>query len=267
MDLEQKKHMVNILWTGGYDSSFRMVQLSQKDVIIQPYYLSDNRNSEKNELNAIEEITSDIEKNPKTKCKILPIVIKNTSEVKPDNEITQSYLELKKSLPIGSQYEWLSRFAKEQNMEDLELSIEKPISGSGLVVNLFDKFNAKMNLETDGEISYYRLEKKGSDQNLYRVFGKFHYPSPLFDMYKTDMLGAYKKLGFENTIEKTWFCHTPIRNQPCGLCNPCESVIKEGLGFRLPILSRIRNKIKILYKFKYYFKKLIKKTIKIFYIY
>lgn len=47
------------------------------------------------------------------------------------------------------------------------------------------------------------------------------------------MLDEYRKLGFAETIQKTRFCHTPINNEPCGTCNPCKSVLEEGLGFRL----------------------------------
>ena len=45
--LNEKKRSNKCLWTGGYDSSFRMVQLSKSNVMIQPYYLSDKRKCEK----------------------------------------------------------------------------------------------------------------------------------------------------------------------------------------------------------------------------
>ena len=34
---------VKVLWTGGFDSTFRVTQLSRMDVEIEPYYLSDGR--------------------------------------------------------------------------------------------------------------------------------------------------------------------------------------------------------------------------------
>lgn len=90
------KEIINILWTGGFDSSFRMVQLSKKNVTIQPYYLCDNRVSEQNELSAITEITEDIKKHPETKCTILPLIKYKVEDIAPDNEITESYLRLRK---------------------------------------------------------------------------------------------------------------------------------------------------------------------------
>ena len=32
---------VHVLWTGGFDSSFRLVQLSKYQVNVQPYYVKD----------------------------------------------------------------------------------------------------------------------------------------------------------------------------------------------------------------------------------
>ena len=245
MEAQDSSKVVNVLWTGGYDSSFRMVQLSKIRVVIQPYYLSDNRRSEKNELNAIAQITADIKKNPQTKCTILPLIIFNTSEVKPDAEITKSYHKLRKVVPIGSQYDWLARFSKEHNLQGLELGIEK--AASGKVVTIFNKLNAKLELVHDGDVAYYQLDGNQSDPDLMNVFGRFHYPSPLYDMTKTDTLAEYKRLGFEDTVTKTWFCFNPINNKPCGLCNPCKSTLSEGMEFRFPKSSLIRNKLRLVY--------------------
>lgn len=239
------KQIVNVLWTGGYDSTYRMVELSRKNVIIQPYYLSDKRKSELNELNAIAEITKDIKLHPETKCTIRPLVISNVSDVKPDAEVTKSYQKLRKFVPIGSQYDWLARFAKENELEGLELGIEKAVSSQ--VVTIFKKVKSKLNLVTDGEISYYELDKSESDPDLLNIFGRFHYPNPLYNMTKLDLLNEFKKLGYEDTMIKTWFCHHPIRNKPCGVCSPCKSTLSEGMDFRFPKSSLVRNKFSKLY--------------------
>ena len=53
--MENKKEF-EVMWTGGFDSTFRICQLSRMDVVITPYYLCNNRPSEPNELNAINTI-------------------------------------------------------------------------------------------------------------------------------------------------------------------------------------------------------------------
>ncbi len=91
------KKTVEILWTGGYDSSFRMCQLSRKDVIIQPYYLSDNnRKCEENELNAIRTITEKLRNDKETIAEIKDYIYVPIRERKQDSEVTKAYIDLKK---------------------------------------------------------------------------------------------------------------------------------------------------------------------------
>ena len=37
--MTKEKRIVNIFWTGGLDSTFRIVELSQRQCTIQPYYI------------------------------------------------------------------------------------------------------------------------------------------------------------------------------------------------------------------------------------
>ena len=55
--------IVYVLWTGGWDSTFRILQLqkkkSEEKIIIQPIYVSDDsRKSEIKEIEAIKKITT-----------------------------------------------------------------------------------------------------------------------------------------------------------------------------------------------------------------
>ena len=126
-----KKVVVNILWTGGWDSTFRIIQLSAKDIIIQPHYLKDNRKSQNFELNAILSITEDIRKLDSTQCTIRSLILMNVSDINEDKEITQAYQNLTKKHRLGSQYEWLARYSK--NINNLEI-------GDDCVTHPFDVF-------------------------------------------------------------------------------------------------------------------------------
>lgn len=85
---------IQILWTGGFDSTFRMVQLSRKDVIIEPHYVSDNRKSEQYELNAIAQITKVLTAKPETRCTILPLVYVPVEERISHPEIDMAFKRL-----------------------------------------------------------------------------------------------------------------------------------------------------------------------------
>lgn len=229
---KMKREIVNVLWTGGYDSSFRVIELSKLDLDIQPYYLSDNRESEKNELNAIAEISKDIRLHPETKCNILPLITYNVSEVKDDKETTIAYSRLRNKIPLGTQYDWLARFALQNNLDSLELGLEKAYSSVAYVC--ITKFGALKLIENEKEVlSYYIIDKEQSHPDLYKVFGLFRMPYSLFNLTKKEMLVEYDKLGFKNSVGKTWSCHKPINNKPCGYCHPCKSIVQEGMSFRI----------------------------------
>jgi len=246
-----QKTLVNMLWTGGFDSSYRMIQLSKLDVTIQPYYLCDNRRSEQLELNAISAITADIRMHPKTICTILPLITSKVIDIEPDSEITEAFQRLYNETEIGSQYEWLSRFAK--TVDGLEICLEQSENGKAYkcIMN-----NGDVKKITEGIIAYSIIDKEISNPDLFKVFGNFRFPLPLFELTKAETIEEYKKLGFEDSINKTWFCHTPIRNKACGVCNPCKSVVKEGLSFRLSASAISRYKTEIKYGETKWFKKL-----------
>lgn len=250
-NIREKLSHVNILWTGGFDSTFRMVQLSKYKVTVQPYYLLDPkfRRSVKNELYAIAKITDDIQKHPETKCLIKSLIKVNVSDLTPDREISEAYERLRKRESIGSQYDWLARFAK--TYTGLELCIEPGISAKARSCIL--KLGEVIKI-SDSEIAYYVIDKGKSDKDLVSVFGDFHFPYPLFEITKLQMIEEYYKLGFRDTLNKTWFCHNPVNNQPCGVCTPCKLVIEEGLVFRIPTAGLKRNKTEVKFGNRFWFK-------------
>lgn len=239
-----KLPLVKVFWTGGYDSSFRMVQLSKLRVIVQPYYMIDRkyRRSVPNELKAIEYITEDIRKHPETKCIIKPLIKVEVADLEPDREITEAHRRIRKEISLGSQYEWLARFAKSN--PGIEMCLEK--AENGRIFNYF-KRSGVMKKISEGDITCLMVDKGKSSSDMVRVFGDFHFPIQLREVTKLDMVEEYKKLGFEETMYKTWFCHNPVNNQPCGVCHPCKAVVEEGLSFRLPPAALKRHKTDMKY--------------------
>lgn len=122
---------IEILWTGGFDSTFRVTQLSRLPVVIQPYYLSDNRMSESYELNAISDCIELFKNNPYTKCEFKPIIIVKKDERIEDNQIQESFDRICATDFMGGQYTWLACFAKDH--PGIELSIHKDDKAMGII--------------------------------------------------------------------------------------------------------------------------------------
>jgi len=234
------KKPVNLFWTGGWDSTFRLIQLVLLlKKVVQPYYLIDHfRKSTLFEIRAIAAIKNAlIEKDRRIERLILPTIFKAVNDIPPDREIAQSYRRLKKVESIGSQYEWLAYFCADEQINDMEISNETA---------LLDEDNRTRRLlgddlekiTTDYGI-YYRLNKKSKNRDLYHIYGHYHFS--IFDFTKLDMVRLSREKKFDDVMKLTWFCHTPTRGKkPCGKCKPCKVVYREGLKWRLPAAARFR---------------------------
>lgn len=226
---------INLLWTGGWDSTFRLVYLLLvKQKPVQTYYLIDTvRNSTNFEFSAMREIKNQlVKKYPHTKDMLLPNIFKEVQDIRPNKLITDSYNRMLQEEHWGTQYEWLARFANEEGIKDLELCVQK--SGSqrnNEMINYFRSIN-------DGDDILYKVDDKFIGTDFYEIFK--YYVFPVMSFSKLDMWNILKEKGVNEFLEFTWFCHKPRPNgKPCGDCVPCSLVIKQGLSRRLPFMSRL----------------------------
>ena len=232
------KKTVELLWTGGYDSTFRIVQLSKLPVVIKPYYLQDNRGiCEEKELQAINKISESLKNTPDTRCDLLDIEIVPIKDRMIDKDISAAYKLLKKQFDLGSQYEWLACFAKIH--PGIEMSLEKCDSPRSRAFNKYAVLK-KINDPLIGE--YIILDEEKSQKDVVILFKDYHFP--IFEFTKLQMKDEYIRLGCEDVMNFTWFCYTPINGEPCGICNPCNITIKEGLKWRFASTALKRNKFR-----------------------
>ena len=238
---------VNILWTGGLDSTYRIIELSKLPVTIQPYYILDHgRKSKKHELRAMDRISKEVKANPDTKAELLSVKTIHDSDIKTDSNITEAWKIINKKYQLGSQYDFLARFAKQYGLK-LEVGLEaSERSKAANTIKSETKLKKKTtSLTGGGEHSVYQIITSSSSNEAVLLFENLLFPATLWHMSKLDEVEAYKNLGFGKTIYKTWFCHNPIFGLPCGHCNPCKDCLNEGMAFRVPhtgyILGAIRN--------------------------
>lgn len=224
--------IVHLLWTGGWDSTFRLLDLILvRNKQVQPYYVIDpGRLSTEIELRTMRKIKQKLfEEDPFTRRLLLPTKYRESYDIAQNNEITESWKKLREKYHIGSQYDWFSRWADE---EDIKLEISIHAYRDGRVFSALENFVVSKN-------NYFEIDRKWNGSDIFVVFKNVIFP--ILDVSKTEMVNISKQAGFYNLMELTWFCHQPRRNEsPCGLCSPCICAIEEGLAWRLPWTSRGR---------------------------
>lgn len=247
-----------MLWTGGFDSTFRISQLSRFNIEIQPFYmLNPERKSRQNELDAMAEIMEMLKESNQTKAKFLPLQIIPKDEYLDDEIILQAYNSIRKTDFIGTQYVFLSEFSRQH--PGIELSVHDN------VIELIQREGALIKIQDEDIGEYYVVDQSKTPDDLVTLFKDFSFP--LVNYTKKEMMKGYEEYGLMEIMKKTWFCHAPIDNKPCGECNPCKYAIEEGLYKRFSKKALFRyalrkSRIRLICAQPKKFLKLIKKELK-----
>lgn len=245
-----ERETINLLWTGGWDSTYRLVQLSRGPYKVQPYYVvNEKRKSLAEERKAVKDIYELLKAKPDTKAELLDVIEIRREDYPVPREIKLAYKEVLKRAKMGPQYEWLGEVSKHiPGLEmSLERSMEKPTSYDLYIRNAdYEIVN-----EEDPVRACYKLTEN-NDKPLYELLGNVRFPVLVFTRSKMDFLADFKEWGYLDVAQKTWFCSQPINGEPCGYCAPCRNVMKQGLSFRMPEASikRYNNKAWWLIKYK-----------------
>ena len=208
--INSNNRIYRVLWTGGLDSTYRMIELALQDVIVEPVYVVNNgRRSHNIELQAMKTMLELLRDKNRFIAEIRDIKIVNKEDITITAAIHEAYEKLHESYDIGPQYEWLAALSKIIN--DLEICIEKAPEGR------LHSRDAVVN--GDGGI----------------IFESFDLP--IFNIDEEGMMINIKKWGCEDIIKHIWFCNHPLINDegeelrycPCGLCHPCRIKIESGM--------------------------------------
>lgn len=227
---------VRILWTGGFDSTYRMVELSRQDVTVQPVYCTNpERDSAAMEKETIEKILTALKSRDETSARFLPILYIDRSAIPENQAITEAYRKITKTHQLGAQYEWLARLAAVY--PGLEIGIEKAnhektVGGRASILK-FGKL-----LTRDG-ITF--LDKENSTAECALVMGNFRFP--IIHLTEDDMLTQLQQWGYEDILRMIWFCHEPLDGKPCGMCRACQQKMESSMTFLLSSKARRRYQV------------------------
>ena len=223
------------MWTGGWDSSFRVIQLSRVNgVSIQGIYISgDGRGSEEKEINAINTIIEMLNIRKETRAELRPLQIIDKKDIPVNKDISDAYDRIRKEIKIGTQYDWLARFANiNQGVELGAVLPDGEFSGVRETIERYGGFTK------DGDT--YKLDIAKATDDCKKIFGNFEFP--LAFTKETAMVEIIKEWGYEDIMSHIWFCHTPYKGRVCGVCRPCEQKMEGNMDFLLPKDAQKRYK-------------------------
>jgi hypothetical protein len=224
-----------ILWTGGWDSTFQLMQLllSEKRRV-DPYYLIDeDRPSTGIELLTMKRIRARVRELHEPADELLQSTkFFSVFDVPACPTIADAFEAVRQRWLIGGQYEWLARFCEHHGITGLQLCIHVDDKAAAVVRPLVPAVQ-------HGHPRVLDAQSIGTSEHA--LFKYFEFP--ILELTKKDMARIAKERGWSQIMQMTWFCHNPRNGRPCGLCNPCRYTIDEGLAWRVPWPRRFVGKL------------------------
>jgi len=216
---------------------FNIQLLVNEKKTVQPYYIIDStRKSTEAEIAAMNSIRIIVcRKFPFTGKLLKPTISVKIEDIDTEKLLLPNFERITTSVSLGGQYAWLSAFCEEMGIHDMELSIQRPGRMHTLI-------NDEKKLVKDGNHLSYVIDEKTSLTNLYTLLK--YYRFPILDFTKPDMAPIAEKAGFSDLMDVTWFCHNPrMNNTACGMCSPCITAIKQGMGRKVSFSGHLRYQL------------------------
>ena len=240
IDAEFRAHAwTHVLWTGGWDSTFRLLQLALvRERAVQPHYVIDTgRPSTLHELRAIQSIRAGLaELSADAARRVAPTHIVSIHDIAPDAAVSSRYARLRARAPLGSQYDWLARYVRQFGLRGLELCIHVDDRAESFV-----RPHVELRQSRDGDGWWVLGPSAAADPDL-ALFADYRFP--LLRASKVEMRDMARTQGLLPLMLRTWFCHSPQGDVPCGRCNPCVYTVDEGLAERLPAAAMRRYRLR-----------------------
>lgn len=233
-----------LFWTGGWDSTFRLLQLAEKGVKVNPVYIRDSkRKSSPVEIERMNEIASKV--NTRNTIggfagKVAPLEIVDKDYVLQqyaNREISEAWRRLHNEFQLGEQYEWFALYCDATGIR-VECGLERSERSKAMqVISAQCRLTPFVGDDIGGRLHV--LSKEGlSSSDGYVVFRNLLLG--ITDTSKEEAKSYAEAHGWLDIMKRTWFCFNPIGGKPCGLCNPCRDAMNEGMGWRMPAVSKAR---------------------------
>ncbi len=223
-----------IFWTGGWDSTFRVVDLvlHEGQTVLPFYVIDEGRQSLTQEIDTLFHIHNLVSEQAH-RGSLLPIVFFRADQAQRDNELREKFQALQRKRGIGEQYVWLAEITKEHGLDGIEMCVQHNED--------FFFLAGSRNPGTEG-YGATPLRPGLPEDSPESLFNLFSFPT--LGISKREMAALAAERGFTKVLEHSWFCHMPTRSgNPCGFCVPCRMTASKGLSQRLPRSARTRGLI------------------------
>lgn len=224
--------MKNIFWTGGFDSTFRLLELVSDDKVssINLYYIALNIDDVENSNVGRRSITNEIE----TMIRILNNI--DTSKIKKFTIIGKSedllYYSFQFTFPFMN---FISKdkieYSDKNKSYFFDLLVEglvlRPITQWGAITQLLDDLNieAEICLEKEGgiwsRINRYVIDGQIQFSRMSALNAFKRYQIPLFNINRQQMIQISDEKNWKSILQMTWSCWYPKDGLQCGKCFTC----------------------------------------------
>jgi hypothetical protein len=212
-----------VLWTGGWDSTFRVLQLLLVEKRpVEPIYMFDSgRRSSQRELQTMEHLRDQLRQRMDDPSLLAPLRIFLSSDYPPSDDLIARYRSLHERAPFGPQYPRLAGIAEAHGWRNVELCMERTPGTPSLWNQLLFDRPGVLNSSWEAELFQY-------------------WSFPVIDITKERMRDIAEQHGFLDLLLQRWFCFDPLMGKPCGRCYPCRHTVPEGVDYANRNLARAR---------------------------
>jgi hypothetical protein len=224
--MKNNEETIDVFWTGGLDSTFSLIRLlDANDKQVQPHYLIGRESSTGNEIDTMTRIRRAlVAQSPELGSRLLPTVYTNQHLIPVFEDIKVEIEALRENGKVADQYEIMANYCRASNIDRIEVSLTS----------------------ITGEKDSFEHFRKAA------AFKPFVYPT--IELSKVEMFRIARENKWDDILNMTSFCRRPRKKvKPCGVCGPCVDAVMSGMGYRLPLVSRIKARIQI--PFRNYYRK------------
>lgn len=238
--LTPDEEAVAVFWTGGWDSTHRVVDLVvHYGCRVQPIYMIDkSRRSWSIEVERMDRIRHHLSTEyPDRNHLLLPTIYIDL----PDLEIPQfsnhPYRELASKTGTSIQYLYLSRVSEITGYPRIEVAIHSEDDASDY--ELLREKSKEVSLDCGAStIEFEPWDPVSPTEHALKVFET--YRLPYMFTHPDELAEMAAEHGLTSMLALTFTCRIPFRGEPCGVCETCRYAIRSGKTDHFPKSALLR---------------------------